>query len=245
MSNLLKKAICLLFINYSIVAVARTSMLDLENRLEVLEEKFQRNISLEIVNKIDFLQKEIQELRGMLEEQQYSIYKISAKNKKLDHLKERTNNPDNAKNIDYNTVTNFNGTFKSKETSFDPEKVKYNYACKMIEELNFPQAIIEFKDFLTKYSNSRYVPDSHYWLGELYLNENKLDLAESYFLKVAEYKEHSKAPEALFKLAILEIDRKNFTKAKEYFLNIINNYNSYNKIKIARSKLMDLEKIEH
>jgi hypothetical protein len=54
-----------------------SNLLELESRIIELENKLQNNLNLEMANKIDFLQREVQELRGIIEEQQNLLAKIN------------------------------------------------------------------------------------------------------------------------------------------------------------------------
>jgi hypothetical protein len=56
---------------------SRSSLVELEARMLELENKLQNNLNLEMANKLDFLQREVQELRGIIEEQQNLLTKIN------------------------------------------------------------------------------------------------------------------------------------------------------------------------
>lgn len=64
---------------YSPLAWSRPSsnLLELEARIIELENKLENNLNLEMANKLDFLQREVQELRGIIEEQQNLLAKIN------------------------------------------------------------------------------------------------------------------------------------------------------------------------
>lgn len=56
---------------------SNVTLLELEARIIELENKLQNNLNLEMANKLDFLQREVQELRGIIEEQQNLLAKIN------------------------------------------------------------------------------------------------------------------------------------------------------------------------
>lgn len=68
-----------IIIIYSPLVSSRPSsnLLELESRIIELENKLQNNLNLEMANKLDFLQREVQELRGIIEEQQNLLAKIN------------------------------------------------------------------------------------------------------------------------------------------------------------------------
>lgn len=63
---------------YNPVTLARPSLSEIESRVIELENKLYNNLNLEMANKLDALQLEIQELRGIIEEQQNLLSKINA-----------------------------------------------------------------------------------------------------------------------------------------------------------------------
>lgn len=62
---------------YSPTILAKPSLFELESRIIKLENKLHNNLNLEMANKLDTLQLEIQELRGIIEEQQNLLTKIN------------------------------------------------------------------------------------------------------------------------------------------------------------------------
>ena len=71
--------VIIVIIIYSPLVWSRPSstLLELEARMIELENKLQNNLNLEMANKLDFLQREVQELRGIIEEQQNLLAKIN------------------------------------------------------------------------------------------------------------------------------------------------------------------------
>jgi tol-pal system protein YbgF len=222
------------------ISTARSSISELENRLEGLENKLDSNVSFEISSKVEFLQKEIQELRGIIEEQQNLIYNLT-----------KEHNP----KVGSSTANNVNSgsslspaleTAPIPKKQLQPEQAAYNAAYKLIEDKNFTGALVAFKDFLSQYNNSKYAANATYWVGELYLIDHNFDVAADYFLRVIDqYKDHDKAPDALLKLGMLEIERENWQGAKNYFLKIKKDYANSPRVQMAEAKLKGLERDGH
>lgn len=210
LKNLL--ALFLIILLHHSIGWCRASRSNLEDRLENLENKLNSNFNLEIANKLEELQKEVQELRGMLEEQRHA--KLSLKD--------------------------------DKQLTIESEQHSYNTAYKLVEDKNFAEAILAFKDFLHQYDSGQYAPNAKYWLGELYLTEHQFSLAADYFLQVAnKHKEHPKAPDALLKLGMLELERENWQDAKNYFNQIKQNYANSPRVHMADAKLQSMEREGH
>ena len=120
------------------ISIARPSISELESRLEGLENKLDSNLNFEISSKVEFLQKEIQELRGIIEEQQHLIYKLT----KGDHLKSESNvaNNINPTSLSASPAVAATAPTTSKK-QLQPEQAAYNAAYKLIEDKNFSERI--------------------------------------------------------------------------------------------------------
>ncbi|MGD0465349.1 MAG: tol-pal system protein YbgF [Gammaproteobacteria bacterium] len=196
----------------------RSSRSNLEDRIENLENKLESNLNIEMASKLEALEREVQELRGIIEEQQHSS--ISLSKPKIDQ--------------------------KLDVQQLDSEQLAYNTAYKLVEDKNFSEAIVAFKDFVGRYNNGQYTPNATYWLGELYLTEHNFDVAADYFLQVVnKYKDHAKAPDALLKLGILETERENWSEAKNYFNQIKKSYSNSPRVHMAEAKLQSIQREGH
>jgi len=201
-------------------------------------------------------------LRGTIEEQQHfiSILKknsisketnsannsIEANQKEISKNATQANHKEinpNLKDLSQNQITDQS---KIKSIKLEPEQIAYNAAYKLIEDKNFSEATVAFKDFLWQHNNSKYAPNAIYWLGELYLTEHKFGVAADYFLQVVnKYKDHDKAPDALLKLGMLEIERENWQGAKDYFTQIKKDYSNSSRVHMADAKLQSLQRDGH
>ena len=221
---------------YHSISCGKASRSDLEARLDALENKLDSNLNLEISTKIEKLQREVQELRGLLEEHQHAVQEIN-KGKKLPSTTSILEERLEQKSINKSSLLDI------KPAS---EEAAYESAYKLIEDKHFTEAITAFKDFLWQYNNSKFTPNAIYWLGELYLTEHKFDVAADYFLQVVnKYQQHDKAPDALLKLGLLEIERENWQAAKDYFIQLKKNYASSPRVYMAEANLQSLQRDGH
>ena len=93
---------------------------------------------------------------------------------------------------------------------------QYNSAYNQLKAGNVADAVKQFKAHIAKYPNGRYVANAHYWLGEIYVMQNELELARQSFATVLErYPAHRKAPDSTFKLGQVYFMMGNKVKAKE------------------------------
>lgn len=202
----------------------RSSRSSIEARLDSLENKLESNLSLELVNKIEDLQRELQELRGMLEDKRHHVT-VANVNDSVNNVPEKI-------------------AVMEKHRSSD--QIAYDAAHKLVEEKNFTEAIVAFKEFLVNHNDSVQVPNATYWLGELYLTEHNFEVAADYFLEVvSKHHDHIKAPDALLKLGLLELERENWQGAKDYFNKIKTNYSHSSRVHMAEAKLQGIEREGH
>ncbi len=83
----------------------------------------------------------------------------------------------------------------------DEAKQAYRAAYQKVKDRQFDQARVALVGFVNAYPGSHYVPNAHFWLGELYYLESDLDNSrQSFSALVKGYPEHRKVADAKFKL---------------------------------------------
>ncbi len=71
----------------------------------------------------------------------------------------------------------------------------------VLKQKDYPKGIEQFKRYLSFYPNGLYSANAKYWLGQVYLQQNALDLSQQWFNDlIAEHPNHQKTAEAQFKL---------------------------------------------
>jgi tol-pal system protein YbgF len=120
----------------------------------------------------------------------------------------------------------------------------YRAAYGLVRTQQFDQAVSSFKQFLRDYPAGKYAPNAHYWLGELYLVIEPVDLESSrqaFMLLVDLYPDNSKIPDALYKLGKVQYMKGNRDKAREFFDRVIKDYGSTNSsaVNLARDFLRE------
>ena len=95
------------------------------------------------------------------------------------------------------------------------ENEAYDKALNLVlKDKRYEEAIPAFKRFNENYPQSSYAPNAHYWLGQLLFNKGELAPAEQEFVIVVEqFKESSKRPDALLKLAMVAQQQESNAKA--------------------------------
>ena len=162
----------------------------------------------ELHYQLQVLQQEVQQLRGMVEEQSNELRKL--KQQRLDdyveldrRLSSRANQvPTQPAPAQRAAPVNTRPQVRSPQASSPSEFQEYRSAIDLVlKQRNYDQAVVELNDYLTKFPRGQYAANAQYWLGEIYLVKNELDLSRQWFSRLlSEFSSHAKVPGAKYKL---------------------------------------------
>jgi tol-pal system protein YbgF len=161
---------------------------------------------------VQLLQDEVRTLRGMVEELNYEVTQL--KSRQMDdymNLDRRlstaatggSSNPvKSSKAVSVVASTETTSTLAGNPATGAPdETAHYSHAYSQLKAGKVPESVVLFKEHNVKYPNGKYVANSHYWLGEVYVSQGQLELArESFAAVVDNYPAHRKASDSTFKL---------------------------------------------
>lgn len=200
------------------------------------------------------LQDEVRTLRGMVEELSNEIRQLKKRqmddyvdiDRRLSTLvvgggkgssTSRVNGSE--ANGSVNTKIASPGQSSPASSSQDAEqRDQYNNAYNQLKAGKVADAVKQFKAHIAKYPNGLYVANSHYWLGEIYVLQNELELARQSFTTILErYPAHRKAPDSTFKLGQVYFMMGNKEKSKELLEKIATGND--NAARLARSYLSE------
>jgi tol-pal system protein YbgF len=180
--------------------------------------------------RLQILQEELRQLRGMLEEQANELALLKKRQREdyidLDGRLSSSSRVNPASNSSPNNVSGVipGGTSPQLAPQLDPannpsvtshpagvikqtpragskEQAAYNQAYGFLKARKIPEAKAALKKFLLDYPQGPYAANAHYWLGEVYLLNSEFPEATTEFLAVVEqYPRHRKVNDATFKL---------------------------------------------
>ena len=161
----------------------------------------------ELFYRIQVLQQELKDLRGILEEQSYLIKRLerSQKEQYLDldgrllglvgQDKQDLLLPASANDAETDSVT---------VTEFADEREAYQYAFDLMRNRRYEDSLIGFEQIIVDYPNGQYTPNAFYWIGELYLAQSDNEKSRQAFVQVINlYPDHQKVPDAMYKLGVV------------------------------------------
>ncbi|MGH1373344.1 MAG: tol-pal system protein YbgF [Cellvibrionaceae bacterium] len=166
------------------------------------------NNSADLFFQLQTLQQEVQELRGLMEEQAYELKRLKQQrlddyvnlDQRLSGLSKGGANPTPAPAA---ASGNTSAAAAAQTTAQAPDEMqRYRTAIDLVlRKKDYAQAIVAFNQYLRDFPQGRYAPNCQYWLGEIYLLQNELEQAREWFTRLTtDFPDHGKAPDANFKL---------------------------------------------
>lgn len=216
----------------------RGSASDLEQRVATLEAMLQsRNlVQVQLQQQIEYLQQEVAQLRGQVEEQGYTQQQIVDRQRDIyQEIDKRMSQQPATPAVTAETPP---ATQEPAPVSLG-EAEAYDKAVNLIvKERRYDDAIPEFERFVKAHPNSSYVPNAYYWLGQLLLGKSDFSRAKNYFAKVVnDFPDANKRADAMLGLGNVEQKLGNAKQAAKYFQQVIKEYPSSQAAKLAKERL--------
>jgi tol-pal system protein YbgF len=224
--------------------------LSVEDRLMKLErlDNSRNLVQIEMQQQIDALSNDVRQLRGSLEEANYKLQQATERQKglyqELDKLKATPS-----------ATAPVGATTESSQAAGTPivgqtpapvakaasaeETQAYDAAVSLVmKDKDFAKAIPAFEAFIQKYPQSSYVPNAHYWLGQLLYNQGDKDNAKANFLIVAQkFKDSPKRADAILKLGMITLSEGDKEKANKFFQLVVKQYPDTPSAQLAQKAL--------
>lgn len=208
-----------------------------EDRVARLERiiKAKQAAEFEMQQRLDTLQQEVLDLRGLTEQQSYQINQMLQRQRQL---------YDDIANLSKAKATPVAATpaVTSSETSSLGETASYERAVNLVlKERQYDEAIPSFREFIAQYPNSTYAANANYWLGQLLYNKGELgDAAKAFNTVVNKFKESNKRGDSLVKLGMIAQKRNDNATAKRYYQQVVSEYANSAAARIAKQQMVGL-----
>jgi tol-pal system protein YbgF len=215
-----------------------------DQRITELERKFSSRTEAQHrqQEQLDTMQNEVNQLRGSIEVQNYQLEKILERQRELYlEIDKRIQ----AVRTDSSTMQTaaINPPVTTQEAPLsENENEAYDKAVNLIlKDRLYEQAIPEFQTFLQNFPNSSYVPNAHYWLGQLLFNKQDwAGAGEQFQSLITNYPDSSKRADATLKLGISEMERSNAARAKQLWEQVVAEFPDSSSAKLAEKRLKGL-----
>lgn len=198
------------------------------------------NPTLELMRKIEFLQEEVQELRGKVEEQSYQLSKL--KNGAPKEKEKENVAPAPMVETPVESALPMNLPTAAGDQALAEEKA-YQQAYHLIQSKDYNGATLAFKSLIKTFPEGKYIPNAHYWLGEIYMAKGDLQLAYEAFDSVfKQYPEHPKAADSLLKLGYVEYAKGQWKRSQVLLQQVKSQFPGSTSAQLAEAKLQSMHK---
>lgn len=208
---------------------------DRVSRLErIVKAKQQTEFAMQ--QRLEALQQEVLDLRGLSEQQSYQIDQMLQRQRQLyEDIANLSRQPVEPAA----SVSDNNG---SESSSTLGETASYEQAVNLVlKDKKYAAAIPAFSAFITNYPNSSYAPNANYWLGQLLYNKGEYIKAAAAFTTVVDkFKDSGKRGESLVKLGMIAEKSGDKTNARVYYQKVIKQYANSAAARIAQQQLSAL-----
>lgn len=202
------------------------------------------NAEWQLTQKIEQLQQELREVRGLLETNtQNQNNKLADFADQLKDVHQRISLQEDALVEVRNQIdgSNANSTpLTQAPQSSDDAKQRYIAAYNRYKTQGAKAGIAAMDNFIESYPTDLLVPSAHYWIGEFYLSEKKPNFAAAelrFSAVVKQYPQSEKAPRALYRLATLADADNRKDLATTYMQQIITDYPNTEQAELAQRYL--------
>ncbi|PKG57603.1 tol-pal system protein YbgF [Shewanella sp. Choline-02u-19] len=214
--------------------VAGGSSDDRVARLErIVKAKQQTEFAMQ--QRLETLQQEVLDLRGLSEQQSYQIEQMLQRQRQL---------YEDIANISSKPAVPIVASSNSSSTASSSlgETASYEQAVNLVlKEKKYEAAIPAFAQFIEKYPNSSYAPNANYWLGQLLYNKSEfVSAAKAFTTVVDKFKDSGKRGESLVKLGMISEKTGDKAKAKAYYQKVVKEYANSAAARIAQQQLSAL-----
>ncbi|MGQ4276369.1 tol-pal system protein YbgF [Pseudidiomarina sp. E22-M8] len=217
-----------------------------EERLEQLERVMDaRNAAqMALLDQMSTLQDEVADLRGRTEEHAYQLEQILQRQREIYQEIDRrlAATPVPSSTADSSSAAANESSMNGSYSSDLGENDAYDKAIRLVmEDRRYDAAIPEFRSFIKQFPNSTYVPNAHYWLGQLLYAEGDFSGAKQEFSTVADrYPDSNKRADSLLKLGIVAQQQGEKQLARSYFEKVVADYPGGTPADLAAKRLDDL-----
>ena len=117
----------------------------------------------------------------------------------------------------------------------------WSNTLKLIDNSRYSEAAENLRLLILSYPDGSYTGDAYFWLGEIYLVqemfEDSLEIFNSF---IAKFDDHSRKPDALYKMAAVQINLEKFDLAENLLQEVISNYPNSGAALLAEQDLIKL-----
>ncbi|MBF0471089.1 MAG: tol-pal system protein YbgF [Gammaproteobacteria bacterium] len=186
-----------------------------EQRLSRLERMQDSKMMIELLDRVDTLQREVRELRGTIEEGDHALNGIKKRQRELYlDIDQRLSRLERERS---STTTSETSTVTDAEPAAvtEGEQQAYQLAFGLLRKLRYEQAITAFEQLIKDYPDGSYAPNARYWIAEAnYARREYKRAISDYQELISRYPNYSKVAEAMLKAGYCHYELKERASAR-------------------------------
>ena len=225
---------------------------ELEQRIVVLERivKSRTEMQHRLQTQLDNMQMEVDQLRGAVEVNTNELQKVLERqrelyleiDKRVEALKQAGGVSSTALPSAGVDMPDASSTTTSSAAPVEGEDEAYESAVNLIlKSREYDKAVPAFQSFISRFPNSSYAPNAHYWLGQLLFNEQKwAEASEQFNIVSNRFTDSAKRPDALLKLGVIAERTGDTASARQLLQQVVNEYPDSSAKRLAESRLNNL-----
>lgn len=208
----------------------------------------------ELFYQLQILQQEVQELRGLVEKQNYQLRRLARDQQEqyidldgrvaqLVQAGAAASPTGSATTANASSGSAFPRTpIATIPSTGGGEREAYTSAFDLMKARQFDESAMAFNQLIVAYPNGQYTPNAFYWLGELYLASEDVEKARQSFAQVLNlYPEHPKIADTLYKLGVVYHRLGDGRRSVEYFSRVQAEYPQSSAATLAASYASEIQ----
>lgn len=212
---------------------------------------------LNMYNRLEQLQREVQQMRGQIEEQTYLIETLKKRQRDLYlDTDRRIVQLESGKRVSpvmgsRAPTPPVNPVQPSQQANAvqavaNQDKLAYDKAFSSLKSGRYQQAIIDFSAFSSTFPSSMYLPNALYWLGEAsYVNRDFSRALAEFNKVIVDYATHSKAKDAMLKIGFIQYENKQWKEARQTLQNVVSAFPGTTVSGLAQKRLDRMRQEKH
>ena len=201
-----------------------------------------------LLEKINLLKKEIQELTASVETNNLALSRLDEANQiryvdldKRIHLLETKLLFEETQEQE-ELVQSINPLSGLVEEEIDSGEFElWSNSMRLLDNSRYSEAAENLRLLILSYPEGSYTGDAYFWLGEIYLVQEMLeDSLEIFNSFVTKFDDHSRIPDALYKIAAVYINLEKSDLAENFLQEVISNYPNSGAALLAEQDLIKL-----
>ncbi len=199
--------------------------------------------SASLLYQLELLQQEVQELRGIVEQQQYQITQMreEQRDRYLDldrrlSLLNQSAEPEPASVGSGAAQPGISADLSG--SSVKDEKSAYQAAFELIRNKRYDDAIGALSRFVADFPNGAYTGNAYYWLGEVQVVKADYQSAlQAFGALLGKFPQHRKVPDAKYKLGKVYRELGDTSKSEQLLKEVVDKYAGTTAAKLAEAEL--------